>query len=375
MEHVKKYLWNTFLSRFLIICFFPVFLLAGCGTETNDSLPFQGTWHVVGLQNDDINVLRIEGQSMCAAMNRDLFCADLSGELRWESVEFEQLLDDEEWVRDFIRFSDSEYLVVKGHASGRGSEYLDQFVPLYYTDNGGGDWEPLENEFTENNAIVNRLEAAPAGDTLYALHGGNIALSKDRGRNWTPFYWSEGRDKWKPHTNSRFLKIFKNNDADIWQGGTSIILKPYLLKQEKTTSEWDHITPYNVDADAWDMVIDSSNPSKIIVGLTGSVSTSNIAIRSLDLGKNWTMSLSNVGVKALANSSLKDQIVYASGKLPSEHLFFTATPDFGDNWETIIYENGPSGIIVNDIATTIIDNSEWLFFATNQGLFGYSFDE
>jgi photosystem II stability/assembly factor-like uncharacterized protein len=368
MKHVKKYSVKIFLNRFFITCLLPVFLLMGCGTETKDSLPLQGTWQVAGLQNEHINVIRIEGQKICAATNRDLFCAELSGDLSWESLGFDQLLDDEEWVRDFIRFSDTEYLVVKGHASGRGSDYLAQFVPLYYTDNGGSTWEALENEFTENNAIVNRLEAAPAGDTLYALHGGNIALSTDRGKNWTPFFWSEGRSEWEPHTNSVFLTVDTNHPGNIWTGGMGIIFNPNLKGSSDFGSTWEFIGFSEIQSEgmAWDFLINSKDSQNFMAAVLGVYTSQN-------KGESWENKYNDGEIRTLSYNS-NNEIVVASGKLPSENLFFAATSDFGDNWETIIYENGPSGIIVNDIATTLIDNSEWLFLATNQGLFGYSFD-
>lgn len=54
-------------------------------------------------------------------------------------------------------------------------------------------------------------------------------------------------------------------------------------------------------------------------------------------------------------------IIYASGSNTTGKLFVLVSADFGDTWQTIEMEDGPTGI------------REVLYFGTNNGVYSYTF--
>ncbi|MDZ7704111.1 MAG: hypothetical protein U5L04_06465 [Trueperaceae bacterium] len=49
--------------------------------------------------------------------------------------------------------------------------------------------------------------------------------------------------------------------------------------------------------------------------------------------------------------------------------------DFGESWQTVEYEDGPTGIRVNDMVSLEVNGREVLYFGTNQGVYSYWFED
>lgn len=343
-----------------------VLYLSGCWTDAAGDISFSGTWQESGLSPEHVNIIKASGTSAYAATNSDLFHRSLSEEPEWTPLGMKHVMEEGEWVRDFIVFGEAEILGGVGPARDRGSDYWENFVPFFYTPDGGQTWEPLENEFTENNAFFNRVTATPDLDTIYAIKGGNVIRSPDRGRSWTPIYWRSGSDKWESHTGSRFIVVDPQNTSNIWTGGMTIIMSPYVQISSDRGSTWERLTLSEgfIQGETRDIVINRNNSSHVLLAVGGVIS-------SRDKGGSWEGSYHEAGILALENSLLHDRVVYASGVHPSGNVFIAVSPDFGNTWETIVYEQGPSDVVVNDLAVANIDGNEVVLFGTNQGVFSY----
>jgi hypothetical protein len=101
-----------------------------------------------------------------------------------------------------------------------------------------------------------------------------VIRSPDRGRSWTPIYWRSGRDKWESHTGSRFIVVDQQNTNNIWTGGMTIIMSPYVQKSSDRGSTWEHLTLSEgfIQGEARDIVINRNNSSHVLLAVGGVIS-------------------------------------------------------------------------------------------------------
>lgn len=97
--------------------------------------------------------------------------------------------------------------------------------------------------------------------------------------------------------------------------------------------------------------------------------------KSTNNGETWSTVFDEAGILTLAHSTRNPETVYASGINSQGRLFFNASGDFGDTWQTVEFEDSPDQIHVNDMVSLNEDGAEVLYFATNKGVYSYTFEE
>jgi hypothetical protein len=346
-----------------------VVISASCGTDAAEPISISGAWFQAGLSEESVNVIKTSGGAVYVATDNDLFRSYLPDIPEWATLGMIRVMEEDEWVRDFMVYNESEIVGVVGHSPAGDTDYLKTFVPLFYTSDGGEHWQAMENEFTEHNAVVNRLAATPDLDTLYALNGGNVARSLDRGWNWTPFYWRDVGDEWTPHTNSWFLEVDQQNTHNIWQGGMTVLFNPYVRKSNDGGLTWEHKRPFEgmIEGFAMDIAINRNHSDHVLLAM-GEVAFSP------DGGESWAVSYHRSEVRVLENSIRFDHVVYGSGAHPTGNLYLAVSSDFGKSWDTLLYEESPPDVVVNDMAVDVIDGKETIYLGTNKGVFSFSVD-
>jgi hypothetical protein len=63
---------------------------------------------------------------------------------------------------------------------------------------------------------------------------------------------------------------------------------------------------------------------------------------------------------------------YLHLKLLCHRLFFLATNNFGDTWQTIEHPESPANIYVNDMVSVTEDGQEVIYLGTNKGLYSFT---
>ncbi len=355
----------------LILLFF-----AGCGTDAMEEISISGSWDLVGFEGENIQFVRSEGHAFYLATETEIYRSeDLSD---WTSQNMSQILKEGEKVRDFLVFSETEILGVvlfKDETSPEESEqYWDNFVSLFRTTDGGENWEPLYNEFTENEAYVNSVSADSELQNTYAVHGGNVARSLDRGLSWSPVHWFDDDKKWVPHTNVGNINVNPFDSSVIWAFGSNLVTRPQIIRTIDEGETWDIFNPNFSDGfgggPVRDVLFSPGNRDKSLIG------TGNSIQLTPDSGETWERVYDGGRILALVNGTVTDEAVYASGRLfdgsDAGKLFLNFTPDFGRNWQTFIYEDGPDDVRVNALSSTEVNGQETVLLATTKGLFSFS---
>ncbi|WP_421773709.1 WD40/YVTN/BNR-like repeat-containing protein [Gracilimonas sp.] len=364
--------WLLLVGTFLFI--------AGCGTDALKEVSISGEWSLVGFEGEAVQFIRSVNNGVYLATKTELYesnAADLSS---WTSKNMSQILKEGERVRDFLVFNEAEILGVvfyKDEVSPEErEEYWDNFVSLFRTTDGGETWEPLYNEFTENEAYVGNVAAAPEMKTIYAGHAGNVAQSKDRGISWSPLHWFGEDKKWVPHTNVSFIKVNPFHTDVIWTIGSNITTGPQIIRTLNKGESWEIYNPIFADGYGGgplrDVEFAQRNDDKVMVGMADCIQLTK------NSGESWERIYEDKAVFAMERGTVTGETVYASGRIyvgeNSGRLYIAFTPDFGKNWQTFFYQEGPTDAIVNDLAVTQINGQETVLLATNQGLYSFSVD-
>ena len=201
----------------------------------------------------------------------------------------------------------------------------------------------------------------------------NVARSTDFGKSWESVVqsWEE------PNLGtSLFVKVDTFNSDIIWAGGSNALFIPSLLKSEDSGDTWRGLVVLeNVEANVNDLITKNEEHAKSMIGLSGSVPEANIIRRSEDNGETWNTVFEGAGIYTFTHSASNPDIVYASGINPEGRLFFLASNDFGDTWQTLDYPESPSGIYVNDMVSIMEDGEEVIYLGTNKGVYSLTFEE
>lgn len=122
------------------------------------------------------------------------------------------------------------------------------------------------------------------------------------------------------------------------------------------------------------VIINQKNAKYLLIGLSGSFMEANVIRKSTDSGETWDTVLEGNGIYTFTQSALDPEIVYASGRNQEGHLFFLASNNFGDTWQTLEHPESPSNIYVNDMVSIMEDNQEVIYLGTNKGLYSFTVD-
>jgi hypothetical protein len=265
-------------------------------------------------------------------------------------------------ILDFVVWNNQKLLVGTGIDSP-------QDTSIYLTSDTGKSWQPYQNGFgtdEQNNHlfVVERHPDKP--NKLYGRGDFNVAVSSDSGQSWKNIYGS-----WDGFGDGQFLVIDASNP--IWAGGTTANFQPHLFTSKDNGVSWKNLSIPGPEATAHDLVLNQSN--NLLLGLAGSFSQANVIRKSTDGGTTWKIVLEGIGTRTLTHSARDSEIVYASGRNADGSLFFAASGDFGESWQTIAWDDSPDGVQVNDMVSVMENGQEVLYLGTNKGVYSYTFEE
>jgi len=124
----------------------------------------------------------------------------------------------------------------------------------------------------------------------------------------------------------------------------------------------------NTEDTIHDLLINPNSSDQVIIGLGG-------ILKTTDNGESWEAAFNEAAIYTFAHSARNPEIVYASGVNARGQLFFIASGDFGDTWQTVEFESGPTQIRVNDMVSVLENGNEVLYFGTNKGVYSYTFED
>lgn len=336
--------------------FWGIFLLAigliSCNTST-DPLP-SDHWQEAGLEKMSVSKLNLFKKNIYAATGEGLYRKEIT-DTSWTSLGLRQ-----KEVLDVV-FLPGEKLLVAVHVSS----FSGGGPSLFLSSDNGQSWQPYMNDYGGNTDVTKIVEleaTSKPSDTLYAGTGVLLARSFNAGKNWQLL--GERWDLWGGQLN--FLATDPYHERHLWFGGHDAFFLPFLARSTDNGNSWKNIDVGNT---AWDIWVFPNNPDNILITTDGGIR------RSTDGGENWQQVFSEAGIRTFVHSARNPEVVYASGESPNGTLFFAASRNFGDSWKTILWEEGPTGVTVNDMVSVMENGNEVLYFGTNKGVYSYRFEE
>jgi len=355
---------------FLFITILPLWFLVSCDTESVDipEVTFEGSWKFVGVDTLRINNIR--------NFDGELFLATDQGIWTETQNSFQLFGLPAKKVINVLNIEPEIFI-----AGVRASDFSGGDTTIFRTTNNGTTWKPFMGNFGGVKGKFTFIDAMKRDPTnpniVYARGGANVSKTTNGGQTWESVYrsWEDGG------ADAPMLKIDSGNSEIIWAGGATATFEPYLIRSKDSGKNWVQLKEKiqvlpnkTFEATVHDIAIRSGQSSHLLLGLNTGLLNLGI-LRSTDFGESWELVQEEVQILTLENSSRSQFMVYGSGRISTDRLFFVATPDFGDSWETIVFENSPSNIIVHDLLATETGGKEVLYFGTNKGLFSYTFVE
>ena len=335
-------------------------LISGCSNNEGEPLDLYGSWDFVGLEDLWINqVNRINGT---------LFFSTENGINIYDSPDFREFGLQGKSVVNTVAIPDGEFLAVAHSIHGDSQD-----TTIFKTINSGEIWIPFmtnyggnQNEYTSTRCMDNTPENT---SVIHTCVFGSLAETKNAGNSWDITYG----EVWGTLGITYFTKA---SETTIWAGGENAIFQPTVMRSDDGGETWVNLQAnlqiYEdifFEAEARDIVNKEGTSSQLLLGLTTGV------FKSKDNGETWSNVFEDIEVLTFTKSYRNPEIIYASGANNEGNLFFVASHDFGNTWDTVEYETGPTGIHVNDMVSELEEGKEVLYFATNQGVYSYTFEE
>ncbi|HKI43888.1 MAG TPA: hypothetical protein VKA08_01025 [Balneolales bacterium] len=171
------------------------------------------------------------------------------------------------------------------------------------------------------------------------------------------------------------MKVDPNRPSTIWAGGTNGVFDPILWKSTDYGSTWQVLLKnvYNdgVETNISDLLIYPLHSDTLLIGEEAGIKEGNGIKRSYDDGQTWTKVYNQTPVYALTGDPINADQVYASGHNQASTLFFASSPDFGDTWNIVTDNPGPSGVYTNTLFADTLNGKKVLYFGTNKGVYRY----
>jgi len=326
-----------------------------------------GTWSEVAIPNQRVNKLKPSDTFLYAGTDEGVFKLDVSGKrTKWENI---GLGTDSTTVVDIIAWSEQEIMVARQY-----EKYNAHGKVLLKTNDGGKNWTKFGNGFEGegiNKFVTHIALSSDKPDRIFAMGGLPIARSTDRGQSWKAVYKT-----WKLAAFGQFLKIDRKHQNIIWAGGSTNLFTTRLVKSTDGGDTWQSLSlsPYGngtVNGTVYDLIINASNSDHVIAGLNIGLHESN------DGGQTWSTIFTEAEIYSFTHSARDPQVIYASGLNENTGstgtLFFAASQDFGDTWQTVTMPDSPAGIYVNDMVSVMQDGHEVLYLGTSKGVYSYTF--
>lgn len=345
MLSINKFFQSPFILSMLIISC----LIAGCSTDSGDDLTLIGTFNLEGFENQESYSLKQKSDFLLNGTELGLFARKINQD-SWQNLVEENIS-----IRSFACISENE-IIASLYFNDQDS------ATIGITTNFGESWSSYRNGFDPvENSIPTIITRQEDTNTIYA--GGSIlrvAKSGDKAQSWEIVFGS-----WDGFGSIFFINSKKEV---VWTGGSSAIFAPLLYRSKDNGVSWKEVL---VVENGQDIVFDLTmrvQDSKIIMAGLG------MGIRkSKDDGETWTTVHNESSIYTFTHSAQNPEIVYASGRNSVDRLFFLASGDFGDTWQTVEYPDSPAGIHVNDLISVMEDGNEVLYLGTNKGLYSFTF--
>lgn len=350
----------SYLERNIILIL--TLFIFSCGTNS-ESENLLGMWQDEGLNNVEINSLNFSESVIFVGTNEGVYKRSTMEDNTWKNI---GLSSDTTKVTTVISYSSNNLDATLSYDTIRRNDKV-----LFKSNDGGNTWEgsslKLPNE-SNNYSYINFLDYSTDNPEIYFGTSGYIIRSINSGETWKRVY-SGGV--------SEFLYVSKDHPNQIWTGGWNNIFSPYLAKSEDGGETWTLLNEniyFNADANAYTVVVHPQKEQMVLAGFGGSVLSANVIRKSKDGGETWETTLEGVNTRILESSKLITNRAFSSGINQNSTLFFNATNDFGDTWQTVEFEDGPTSIQVNDMISVMQNGKEVLYFGTNKGLYSYTIE-
>lgn len=340
-------------SAFLLILIIPC-LVISCATDSNNNevLNFKGEFNTEAFENAEIYSIK-EREGFLFVGNESGLFAKQKTEDTWFG-----LIDEDVSIRAFETISENE-IIAALYFNNQDSATIGR------TTDFGESWLPYRNGFDPDfNSIPTIIEQSKNDEnTIYA--GGSIlrvAKSVDNAQNWDIVFGS-----WEGFGSIFFIK---NTSNSVWTGGSTAKFAPLLYRSNDNGDTWQEISVLeNAEAIVRDLV---NLNNDLLVGLSGSVPSSNIIRRSQDNGETWNTVFEGAGIYTFTKSAHNPEIVYASGSNSTGTLFFLVSNDFGDTWQTVEFQDSPAQIHINDMVSVMEGGQEVIYLGTSKGLYSFT---
>lgn len=352
----------------ILIFVFATCLMLGCTTGQEPEYEFMGSWELIGLQHTEIKLIEKDKEGLLIGTNAGLF--------HWknDTEEFIDLGLNQDEIRGVVRFSDETLL-----AGIKSSGFSSGDTTLFRLRQGAETWEPFVNNFggeTGEYTFISKgpLKKTGVSDTIWVRIGNAVARSTDKGNHWELVVGSW--DSWGGSALLFYFDPYRN--GYIWIGGVSALSQVNLYKTIDNGNNWTNVTSGlsdGTEAAAYDVITFQSKSNVILAGLSGTINDALRIRKSTDEGETWNTVYSDAGIHSFTHSVQTPEIVYASGINSEGRLFFLASDDFGDTWETVKFPDSPIQIHVNDMVSVMEAGTEVLYLGTNKGLYSYTFSD
>lgn len=323
---------NSIIKIFLVFCYIILLSQSSCKDSTTSS-PIGG-WQFLGLEGKLVNELKLIDNYLYACAGKDgLYRFNLgNSNIEWEYLGFadssvERTL--ESGVTDVIAVNGN--LIISYVAS-----YQLNYNGIYRSTNNGVTWEPTDSgmiiipEYPTTSNVL-RLQQHPslpnniiAGTTVSLIY-----KSINGGISWKKIFGTEGAS-----ALNFAIRFNLNSTNQIWVGGETGFLAPYLLYSEDENESWsdyiwfpEYFGPYFNDNGVYDIVIDPTNENILYFGMLGVIG------KTIDKGKSFQRILGwDDGIYRhwrLGINPINPNEIFATG------FYLYRTLDGGNNWEKI----------------------------------------
>jgi photosystem II stability/assembly factor-like uncharacterized protein len=355
-------MYYSFSTYIFFIC--SLLVLQSCTSNPSDPFnPQNGSFDQEQVEAETAT-LNAHDNLLLAGTTEGAFKKQLNNSSDWNQA---GLQIDSSTVVDFIIWDEVEMLAAVRYDSVR------QHKPtLFKSNDSGTSWDTVDVTKPKgyDYFVVHFLELLQSLSSKDIIaYAGTIIQSTDKGKSWSTIY--------KNGFFSEFLSVSPYHPNQIWTGGWTSIFSPYLAKSEDSGKTWTLLNE-NVhagDANSYDVVLHPNDADQVLVGMGGAVSNVNRIRKSTDGGQNWQNVLQGYNIRTLTHKAQNPEMVYASGINAQGTLFFAASGDFGESWDTVEWEDSPAGVQINDMVSVMEDGREVLYFGTNKGVFSYTFNE
>jgi len=329
----------------------------GCAPGAGPS-PSHGSWKLSGRGGVIVNSLsRFQG-TIYAATNQGIYKTTI-GDQHWNAAGLRQ-----DTIRKVVFLPGNKLL-----AAIRISDCCGGIPSLFLSTNEGKSWQPYMNDFGgpagKYTWVQSMTEISRPSDTLYIqASGGVISRSIDGGKHWEIVHgaWNN----WGGF--GMCIVIDQYSNGTIWAGGSDIFLQTSLIKSSDYGGTWKDKSK-GIGGEVEDVILNPHHSNHVLAGLLGGVA------KSTNGGNSWQFTSANFSAYCFTYSARNPNVIYASGKNTDGTLFFAASRDFGDTWQSITMPDSPTGIQVNDMVSVMQSGHEVLYFGTNQGVYSYRFGE